>query len=280
MALVKDQRWIIDTGTEVIDLRDFGSFDQVESTPHQSRGRVGIVGDAIEGLSRLRTTIEASGVFWEASTIEKILAAARRGTRVTVLAMQGWGDPLAAGGVADFTAYQSLITTDAKQYNDVIQIDLSMPSSYRTFVSPSPPTGADSFFFYDMGPNSGADALTTTADGENLCAVVYVPSVPTGLNATHDLKVAAKWNDGSARTSTVTVANSAAASLRAGIYLAEFATEPANSDEDVAWLDAGQRALPSSGALSLGWQGTNIDSLTDSARNICVGLCRRAALDS
>ena len=280
MGQTKDQRWIFDTGSEVIDLRDFGSFEQVEDAPHQSRGRVGITGDRIEGLMRLRTTLESSGVFWESNTVERILATARNGTRIKVMGMHGYGDPLTAGGVADFVAFQAVIASEPDQYNDLLEVDLAVPSSYLSFVSPRVPAAADSYWFYDMGPNTGSDALTVTANGENLCAVVYVPAVPAGLNATHDLKLTAKWNDGTERTSTVTLVDSTAASLRAGIYLAEFASEPVNSEEDVAWLDAGQRALPSAGPVTLGWQGTNIDSLTDSARNISVGLCRRAALDS
>ena len=280
MALTKDQRWIFDTGSEVIDLRAFGSFEQVEETPFESIGEVGIEGDEIIGLKRLRTTLEASRVLWDRNTIAKLESALRRGTRVKVLGLHGWGDPLAAGGVADVVAFQALIMQAPKQIGDLIRIDLSVRSSYRAFFSPRVAAARDSYWFYDMGPNTGSDSMSVTANSENLCAVVYVPAVPTGLNSTHDLKLAAKWNDGTARISTVTIADSTAASLRAGIYLAEFASEPVNSQEDVAWLDVGQRALPSSGPLTLGWQGNNIANLQDSARNICVGLCRRARLDS
>lgn len=278
MALIKDQRLIFDVGSEIIDLRAFAGFEQVETTPFEERGTVGIRGRQIEPLKRLRTTFEASGVFWDKNTVAKIEALIRVGTRMKVLGLHGWGDPLATGSVADFTAFETLVTSAPKQVGDLIQIELSVPSSYQAFVSPRPTTDRGSFWGYDLGPSTGNAKITLPAEAANLCAVVYVPVVPTGLPGTHDLKVTAKWNDGAAREAAATVADSASAALTAGLYFAELVAEPDNNQEDVTWLDSGERALPSTGSVDLGWKGTGIETLADAVRTICIGACRRARL--
>ena len=276
MAQTKDQRWIFDTGTEVIDLRAFDGFEVTFDDPSEEQPGVGYSGLRQEPLSRLRLTISSSAMLWDPTKVQAIEKVLRRGERMKVLALEGIGDPLSVSSVADFYAFETLMQGAPKDLGNLIKVDLSTPSSYGAFISPRPAMATDSFWAYDMGPISGADRLRMSANEYPLCAVVYVPAVPTGLNSTHKLQIQAQWNDGTSRTATATVVDSAVAALRAGIYFVELRADPGDtSQEDVAWLDASERALPTSGMISVGWTGDGLSTVTDANRTICVGLAQR-----